>query len=310
MMCCAACGAAEADHIKLKKCNACYLVKYCSVKCQKEHRPKHKRECKKRAAELRDELLFKQPESCHLGDCPICCLPLSVDESNSTMMSCCSKAICDGCDYADQMRETGGKRQSKCPFCRHPTPKSQEEAERIQKKRIEVNDPVAMRLMGFERQEKEDYDGAFAYFTKATALGDVGAHFHLSRMYHEGKGVEMNEKKVWHHLEEAAIKGHPKARHNLGCLEAGNGRADRAVKHWIIAAKLGFDGSLEILKDAFGKGLVSKEDFAAALRAHQAAVDATKSPQREAAELAREELEKIKRHREREVVAGNLSSLS
>jgi len=30
-------------------------------------------------------------------------------------------------------------------------------------------------------------------------------------------------------------------------------------------------------------GRVSKDDFAAALRAHQAAVDATKSPQREAA---------------------------
>jgi hypothetical protein len=30
--------------------------------------------------------------------------------------------------------------------------------------------------------------------------------------------------------------------------------------------------------------MVSKEYFAAALRAHQAAVDATKSPQREAAE--------------------------
>jgi hypothetical protein len=29
-------------------------------------------------------------------------------------------------------------------------------------------------------------------------------------------------------------------------------------------------------------GLVSKEDFAAALRAHQAAIDATKSPQRKA----------------------------
>eukprot|EP00984_Skeletonema_dohrnii_P035791 scaffold35973_cov122-Skeletonema_dohrnii-CCMP3373.AAC.2 len=32
----------------------------------------HKKECKKRAAEFRDELLFKQPESCHEGDCPIC----------------------------------------------------------------------------------------------------------------------------------------------------------------------------------------------------------------------------------------------
>mmetsp|Transcript_8934 Transcript_8934/g.15178 ORF Transcript_8934/g.15178 Transcript_8934/m.15178 type:complete len:93 (-) Transcript_8934:217-495(-) len=68
MMYCAACGIAGADDIKLKKCTACKSVRYCGVKCQKEHRPKHKKECKNRAAELRDEILFKQPESRDLGD--------------------------------------------------------------------------------------------------------------------------------------------------------------------------------------------------------------------------------------------------
>ena len=81
VMLCASCGTAEGDDIKLKKC-ACHLVKYCSVACQKAHRPKHKKECKKRAAELKDEILFKQPESSHLGDCPICCLPLPIDIKN------------------------------------------------------------------------------------------------------------------------------------------------------------------------------------------------------------------------------------
>jgi len=177
-------------------------------------------------------------------------------------------------------------------------------------KRVELNDPVATLQMGIRHNKAGDYDGAFRFLNKAASLGDAGAHFSLALFYHEGKGVEKDGKKELHHLEQAVIGGHPRARYNLGRIEEKNGRMGRAVKHWIIAAKLGFDGSLEILKDAFGKGLVSKEDFAAALRAHQAAVDATKSPQREAAELAREELEKIKRHREREVVAGNLSSLS
>ena len=92
-----------------------------------------------------------------------------------------------------------------------------------------------------------------------------------------------------YHLEQAAIGGHPIARHNLGCKEKKNGRVDRAIQHMIIAAKLGCDSSLDALKDGFRGGLVSKEDFAAALRVHQAAVDATKSPQREAAEEARKE---------------------
>ena len=47
---------------------------------------------------------------------------------------------------------------------------------------------------------------------------------------------------------------------------------------------MGDDGSLKYLKEIYGTGYVSKEDLASALRGHQAAVDATKSPQREVAE--------------------------
>ena len=57
--CCASCGVAESDDVKLKKCNGCYLVRYCGIKCQRDHWRQHKKECKKRAAELHEELLFK-----------------------------------------------------------------------------------------------------------------------------------------------------------------------------------------------------------------------------------------------------------
>jgi len=36
--------------------------------------------------ELRDEILFRQPESTHDGDCPICFLPLPVDGKKSNIM--------------------------------------------------------------------------------------------------------------------------------------------------------------------------------------------------------------------------------
>ena len=103
---CASCGIAEIDEIKLKTC-ACKSVRYCSDECQKKHRPQHERACKKRSAEMRDELLFKQPESSSRGDCPICCLPLPLDPQKSNLMSCCSKTICNGCDYANQARQLG-----------------------------------------------------------------------------------------------------------------------------------------------------------------------------------------------------------
>jgi TPR repeat protein len=106
----------------------------------------------------------------------------------------------------------------------------------------------------------------------------------------DGEGVEKDKKKEVYHLEEAAIAGHTFARHNLACYEGINGRHERAVKHWIINAKLGDQKSMEGLKEGYPNGLVSKEDFAAALRAYQAALDATKSPQRDKAteyEIAR-----------------------
>ncbi len=292
MQFCASCGTAGGGDIKLKRCTACYLVRYCGVKCQKDHRPKHKKECKKRAAELRDELLFKQPESNHLGDCPICCVPLTLLESRSVFMSCCSKRVCNGCDYASQMRETLGRLEQKCPFCRTDVPSTDEEYIRRLMVRVEANDPAAICFMGTTKALEGDYETAFEYWTKAVALGDVEAHYRLSGLYQYGRGVEKNEKKQIHHLTQATIAGHPLARHNLGCVEGDNGQRNRGLKHVIIAAKQGNDSSLEMLKDLHKAGHVSKEDFAAALRGHKAATEATKSTQREeAAEYEKWEVE-------------------
>ena len=284
--CCASCGTAGSDDIELKDCDDCDLVKYCSDDCQEDHRPQHKKECKRRAAELHDELLFKQPESSYFGDCPICCLPLSIDPTKSTLSSCCSKSICQGCNFANQSREVEGRLEQKCAFCRKTLPKTEEEWNERLMKRIEANDPVAMREMGGIRYHEGDYTAAFEYYLNAATLGDVPAHYQLSCLFRDGKGVEKNEKKAVHHAEKAAIDGHPGARHNLGCKEMKNYQYDRAAKHFIIAAKQGYDKSLKCLREIYKVGLMSKDDFEAALRSCQIAITETKSPQRvEAAEF-------------------------
>ena len=290
MMFCASCGTAGSDDIKLKKCTACYLARYCSVKCQKDHWKQHKKECKKRAAELKDEILFKQPEGSHWGDCPICCLPLPLDPHKAILNSCCCKRICTGCDLANKRREEEGRLDHTCPFCRETLPNTDEECIEQLKKRTEANDPVAMYQMGTIRKKEEDYEAAFEYLTRAVALGDTEAHYPLYVMYRDGLGVEKDEKRELHHVEQAAIGWHHMARHDLGVKEwERNGRMDRAVRHWIIAAKLGFDRSLDNIKDGYKIGYVSKEDLATALRDHHAAIEATKSAQRkEAAEFEKE----------------------
>jgi TPR repeat protein len=161
--------------------------------------------------------------------------------------------------------------------------KQDEEFEKNYMKRVKVNDPVALYQMGGRYHDKGDCGAAFEYSKKAAELGYVAAHFNLAFMYHEGKGVEKDIKNAVYHWEEAAIGGHPDARYNLGNQEGRKGRFDRAAKHYIIAAKLGDDCALEAVKEGFVKGFVSKEGYEVALRGHQAAVDATKSEQRDAA---------------------------
>ena len=124
---CAACGKGGDG---LKTCNGCKLVKYCNATCQKEHRPQHKKECKKRAAELFDEDLFKKPPPNE--ECPICMLPLPLIPAEKTYFSCCGKIICLGCVYASLKQDKRGI----CPFCRAPAEKSDGEFVGRLKKRV------------------------------------------------------------------------------------------------------------------------------------------------------------------------------
>src|SRR6056300_1287638 len=176
---CASCGIAAGDNIKLKICTACKLVKYCSVDCQKNHRPQHKKACKKRAAEIRDDDLFTQPEESHYGECPSCCLPLPLGEKKWAINSCCCKRICKGCEYANKQREVEQGLELRCPFCREPLPETEEEEEENSMKRVKANDPVALFNMGGKCYREGDYDVAFEYYTKATQSGDIESHHNL-----------------------------------------------------------------------------------------------------------------------------------
>ena len=193
-MCCASCGIAEIDDVKLKPCDGCDLVRYCSDECKEDHRSEHAAKCTERAAELRDEILFRQPEKTHLGDCPICCVPLPLDPERSTTSSCCSKYICTGCVYACWLQWRGTNVQTLCPFCRDPIT-TEEEGELKLMKRVEANDPVALCRFGGDLYRKGDYESAFEYFTRAAELGDAESHFKLAEMYEKEQGVEQDEKK-------------------------------------------------------------------------------------------------------------------
>ena len=159
-----------------------------------------------------------------------------------------------------------------------------EERGKLVMKRIEANDPVALYEEGGKHLHKGDYESAFEYWTKAAEVGDVEAHYGLSILYQHGKGVDKDEGKEIHHLEEAVIGSHPVARYNLGCIEWNNGDKKKALMHYIIAAAQGENKSTKALMDFFKLGVFEKDVLDVALRAHKAAINATKSPQRKVAD--------------------------
>jgi len=68
-------------------------------------------------------------------------------------MPCCSNIICNGCDYANLIRELKGSLEMKCAFCRHPRI-SDEELEQNLMKRVKASDSAAMcQIGGYRRNE-------------------------------------------------------------------------------------------------------------------------------------------------------------
>src|SRR6056300_1615821 len=143
-VCCANCGMAGVDDIKLENCDGCDLVKYCSDKCKEVHREQHHEECKKRAANLHDKRLFTQPDETHRGECPICFLPMPLNMDKYIFMSCCGQTICDGCCYAHLMSNIHDEMKARtCLFCR-TSALDEEEYEKRTKERIAANDPAVL----------------------------------------------------------------------------------------------------------------------------------------------------------------------
>jgi len=309
---CANCGKGEEESGgKLKSCAACKLVKYCSRECQQAHRPQHKKECRKRAKELHDEELFKQPPSQH-GDCPICFLRIPSLTKGWGYQTCCGTIICSGCVYAPVYDNQGNKvdneKQNECAFCRTPAPYTQEEAiERVQK-RAEAGDAVAIRnlgryyrkgMRGFKQHGAYYRDGIFGFpqdhkkalelWHRAAKLGCAEAYCDIGNAYHNGEGVDIDLKKAIHYYELAAMMGNASARYNLGVNEESRYSMDRALKHHMIAARSGLSESLDIIKQFYSDGHATKDDYTKALKSYQEYLSEIKSDKRDEAAAAHEE---------------------
>ena len=287
---CANCGK-EDDN--LKSCTACKMVKYCNRECQIAHRPQHKKDCRRRVAELHDEKLFKQPPPAE--DCPICFVRLPTLKSGYRYQSCCGKVTCSGCICAPLYDNHGNEVDNqKCPFCRTPDPSSDEEIVERLKKRVKANDARAIYNLGVCHQNglysrSQDYNKALELWHRAAEIGYANAYNNIGFCYVNGHGVEVDKEKALHYYELAAMKGDVYARYNLGNNEKKAGNIDKVLKHYMISTRGGYDGSLKRIKELYSNGYATKEEYMKALQAYQAYLGEIKSRQRDEAAAADEE---------------------
>jgi hypothetical protein len=283
------------------------LIKYCNAECQKNHWPKHKIECKQRAAELRDEALFKDPPP--KEDCPICFLPMPneliccislppatifsvpiadyaeaneglASKATGVYYSCCGKSICGGC--INSFVVSGNM---KCPFCNAEGQGRKTDEERVEElmNRVEANDSGAMYVLGSQYYHGQsglvqDREKAIELWKQAAGLGSSQTHFQLGTQY----DAEGNSKKAKVHYEAAAMAGHEAARYNLGCAEQILGNMGRAVKHWTIAASAGHHTAMHNLQKSFAFGFVGRGVIDSTLTAYNNACAEMRSEARDA----------------------------
>ena len=215
-------------------------------------------------------------------DCPICQLPLPLDWSQSSFQACCMKLVCDGCILAAQ--KSG---MTDCAFCRAPMPETSQVLAMVQR-RVDAGDPVAIYFLGGKYLDgddglEKDVTKAIELLERAAELGVQDAHYSLGYLYDEGTYVEEDTAKAMLRWEAAAVKGEVMARCNLGLVEYEAGNYDLALQHWMIAAKLGRQDSLDKVMNMFMDGLATKVDYAEALRGYQCAVEEMRSTDREEA---------------------------
>jgi TPR repeat protein len=125
----------------------------------------------------------------------------------------------------------------------------------------------------------QDSAKAVTFWRKA---GKVGYN-NVGHAYSNGDGVERDKMMAKHYYELAAMEGEVLARHNLGVSEYKAGNYARSLKHYMVAVKGGCTYSVKAIQRMYMAGHVIKDQYANALRFHQAYINEVKSGQRDKA---------------------------
>ncbi|EJK66522.1 hypothetical protein THAOC_12557 [Thalassiosira oceanica] len=174
---------------------------------------------------------------------------------------------------------------------RTPCPDNDADSLTMIRARVAKKDPDAINHLGEQYCHgqlglQKDMRKAVELWTEAAELGSVEALYHLGIEYESRIGAKEDKARSIQVYEKAAMLGCPLSRHELGCVEGSDrGNYDSAAKHFLIAAKMGLKESVENIKSLFVAGVVTKEQYAKALKGYQDAVEEMKSHGRDEASV-------------------------
>ena len=233
-------------------------------------------------------------------DCPVCFVPLPLDQAEFSYWVCCGKIICPACSWETARAELviNAKRAEKkqppldhacllhCPFCRTALDGSKfQYEERIRKGDAKAACGLAFKYRdGIARRNipKDEVKSLELLHHAADNLSSLEAMAELGHMYFYGQdGVTKDEKRGRQYLEDAVKMGDARARFLLGCIEEKEENIGLAVRHWKVAAAVGEKHSMKVLWKCFIKGALEKAELEETLRAHKEAYDSMNSEERE-----------------------------
>ena len=223
-------------------------------------------------------------------ECPICLIPLPLEENEIRFKICCGKCICKGCMYKHiltEMKKGVPRHKIKCAFCCQPESTNTNKA---LKKLMKRKNPTAFITMSYQYLQGEEVfqsnTKSLEMLIRAAELGYADAFGVIASSYEHGIAVELNMSKALEFYEVAAKKGSIPAHRWIAEIQNRNGNVDEGIKHYKVAASAGCQESMDALMKCYKHELVTKEDLAQTLYVYQASSNAMKSKDRDDAPAA------------------------
>ena len=210
---------------------------------------------------------------CPMPDCPICFLPLPIDDRQQYDNPCCGATVCNGCDFAHTKASKGAKT---CPFCRSARPRDNAEMFDLMRKRMDANDAENTFCMGCYYNMgwngiQEDGQKAFELFLRAADLGSPRGCTNAAFGFRSGIHTEYDMDKAMFYFKKGASLGQVKSRHMLGAIAHETKNMTLAIRHWKVSASAGYQQSTDAILQCYKKGMMSKDDCTSVLLANQKA---------------------------------------